>query len=597
MEILINGIPAVMKSGSSFQYISENRAFTEAEGYSLSISFPLRDCPENVRIFGHVYRADAIINQSMTYSCEIRDKAIVKYGTLTILDISPEEVKGQFLEGASAANNNINLETAYVNELNLGSPADTTPPNPPYLAWQPSGAYKDYVALPWCNNNDGTVHNGLTVAEDGSYQWDEGVTSLSYFPYLIFIAKKICEAIGYSYDFLAWESKEEIRYLLICNTLPETWQSEFRNCLPHWTVSEFFAKVGQFLQGEFSFDEHAKRITFSLIADVVPSTIVPITDVLDSFESSSSEDDELEIPDACNIAYKEQSNPMWKYYRCPSFIEARKQGAYTFLTLQKLLDTLKDWRRMPNASYRGGTYNYNGLFYAADFDMYVAMRGIRLEEEKTSEDHSRYMRVTVVQPLNMFGDRIVNENSDNNLEIEVAPAWLDYIEGKGLAIFQNITAETDVNVEGYVPGASIKDQLPRRDEIIQSWTLQALEQQTDSETPEYFSSLPVAWWDGAPAAGKIPCPVIDTVTIYEDWTYSVSHTSLRLTGYRNYYEGYEIQRGKMYSFTFISDTIPDVRSIFTIHNQLYVCKKITATITETGLSQLMKGEFYRIRKL
>ena len=53
MEIIVNGTLAVLKAGSSFQYVSENRAFTDAEGYSLSISFPIKDCPRNIQIFGH----------------------------------------------------------------------------------------------------------------------------------------------------------------------------------------------------------------------------------------------------------------------------------------------------------------------------------------------------------------------------------------------------------------------------------------------------------------------------------------------------------------------------------------------------------------
>lgn len=49
-----------------------------------------------------------------------------------------------------------------------------------------------------------------------------------------------------------------------------------------------------------------------------------------------------------------------------------------------------------------------------------------------------------------------------------------------------------------------------------------------------------------------------------------------------------------YAIKFIADDIPDVGSIFDIRGQLFLCKKITATFTENGMSQLLKGEFYRI---
>ena len=58
MVILINHQPAVIKQGTSFDFISENSFFTGADSYSLSISFPLKGCPQNIAIFGHLYRKD-----------------------------------------------------------------------------------------------------------------------------------------------------------------------------------------------------------------------------------------------------------------------------------------------------------------------------------------------------------------------------------------------------------------------------------------------------------------------------------------------------------------------------------------------------------
>ena len=40
--------------------------------------------------------------------------------------------------------------------------------------------------------------------------------------------------------------------------------------------------------------------------------------------------------------------------------------------------------------------------------------------------------------------------------------------------------------------------------------------------------------------------------------------------------------------------IPDVRSVFLIRGKRYICEKITATFTENGMSQLLKGVFYPI---
>lgn len=56
-----------------------------------------------------------------------------------------------------------------------------------------------------------------------------------------------------------------------------------------------------------------------------------------------------------------------------------------------------------------------------------------------------------------------------------------------------------------------------------------------------------------------------------------------------------IEPKKKTTFKFLSDTIPDVRSVFLIRGKRYICEKLTATFTENGMSQLIKGVFYPIK--
>ena len=41
----------------------------------------------------------------------------------------------------------------------------------------------------------------------------------SFQPNLLWLTKKICDALGYAYDFTKWE-QSDYKYLLVCNTLP-----------------------------------------------------------------------------------------------------------------------------------------------------------------------------------------------------------------------------------------------------------------------------------------------------------------------------------------------------------------------------------------
>ena len=58
MILTINGKQAALKKGSSIEYVSENRIFTDADDYSMEIELPLADCPQNLDIFGMITLKD-----------------------------------------------------------------------------------------------------------------------------------------------------------------------------------------------------------------------------------------------------------------------------------------------------------------------------------------------------------------------------------------------------------------------------------------------------------------------------------------------------------------------------------------------------------
>ena len=58
ISLTIDGKEAALKKGSSIEYVSENRIFTDADDYSMEIELPLAECPQNINIFGHLTRKD-----------------------------------------------------------------------------------------------------------------------------------------------------------------------------------------------------------------------------------------------------------------------------------------------------------------------------------------------------------------------------------------------------------------------------------------------------------------------------------------------------------------------------------------------------------
>ena len=87
MEIYVDNKLAVLKKGTSFDFVSENRYFSGADSYSLSITFPLAGCPENLAIFGHINRKD-VVAQKLLFDCEIRNGLFYRHGSITITEIS-----------------------------------------------------------------------------------------------------------------------------------------------------------------------------------------------------------------------------------------------------------------------------------------------------------------------------------------------------------------------------------------------------------------------------------------------------------------------------------------------------------------------------
>ena len=132
----------------------------------------------------------------------------------------------------------------YIDELDLGKWPSIYPDNSPTgggaqprpgeeVSYASSAQLwsrtEDYTALPWVNNSSGNLQNcAKWNATASKYEWkvnpdDEDDTDfsrgLSFQPYLLWLTKKICEALGYAYNFSLWE-QSDYRHLLLMNTTP-----------------------------------------------------------------------------------------------------------------------------------------------------------------------------------------------------------------------------------------------------------------------------------------------------------------------------------------------------------------------------------------
>ncbi len=599
MEIRINGREAVLKSGTSFEYVAENRLFSGSDGYTLSITFPLKDCPENIAIFGNINRAD-VIARKVIYECEIRHGKFFKFGSITVNEINASEVKCQFLEGRSEQNFSRSFDDIYINELDLGSWPSGKPA--PAQAWNPGhSARPEAVALPWVNDYSGNIQNLAEYVVDdatqrrGHHEWHTDTWGLSWQPYLITIVARICEAVGYSCDLSEWERSEEHRYLLVCNTLPAAWYTpQYARALPHWTVAEFFEKLELFLNAEFEINHRAKTVGFAFTQSVLKASgTVQLRDVVDEHSTEVSvEDARCEYQEAKNLVYKECDHAVWKYYSCDWFIKAWKDRAVVYNSMSELLAANRGWRTWDGQHHRNS--QIDRLLYAKDADAYFVIRAVSRTGELVVRAGRAYIKFTykcVLQPVNLFGGRIVDdsENADQ-IEIEFVPARIDYTEEKyGKVLFLSFSGYDEDNVEG-----EDESKYP----FMQTHPIQSLEAGEKEKKAEYYDRIYFGFWDGSQNHGaKLPSPWTEDILIADDWSnFNYLHFNMRLNnGALNSRRiVHRIDPKKKTTFKFIADNIPDVRAVFNIHGKNYVCEKITATFTEQGMSQLLKGVFYPI---
>lgn len=589
MKIIINGKEAVLKKGSSFEFVAENRIFSGSDEYTLSISFPLIDCPVNKEIFGHLYRKDIDL-ETVMFECELRDIGFYKVGALAIVEVSQAEIKGQFLEGRSVQNFVNDFDEIYINELDLDGPEESGSLKDisPEWMWRSIDRLQDYVALPWVNNYSGNMQNGVVYdSENDTYKWHQDTEGMSCQPYLLVIAERICEEIGYSYDFEEWRWSK-YRHLVVCNTLPFAWGMPFfAKALPHWTVTEFFEQLEAFLSADIDIDHKRRTIKFSFSKQYHRvENQYKIEKLIDNFSAEISTDEDPGYKGSANVAYAECDHEMWKFYSCDWFLRNNEEMIVRYQTLEMLISMNAGLKQtIVGVRYSDGT-NLNKVLYAEDVDTYFILRSVRTIHEGWHDPVSgmyRDLSINILQPINQFGERIVSEDNENREEIGIVPAWIDDTDASnGPCLFLDLTFgedETGENSIYFRPASMIASG-------------------EKEEKSEYFSHLYVGFWDGTSySKGYLPHPIIDKVTVKEDWTFVQTDYDMRLNrpapdNFRSYL--CDIDPRKKYNFQFLSNEIPNPQSLFYIQGKRYVCEKITATFSENGMSQLLKGTFYRV---
>ncbi|MCR5850119.1 MAG: hypothetical protein K6G92_05340 [Bacteroidaceae bacterium] len=595
MIILIDRKRAVLKKGTSFEFISENRFFTGADSYTLSITFPIRGCAENIAIFGHIYRKDFNFDTELL-DCEIHDRNFHKYGSVSIVSVSETEVKTQFLEGRSATNFHSSMDDIYINEIRMPTVyADAQWDAGYYLRTygqqmmddeEEPGDYLGFVCPPWVNNTSGNIQNKMEARNNDFYYTGGSPNNdptLVGFPFLVEVIRQVLQGAGYECDLSAIEDSQWAD-LIVCQGFPVVWQMGMMNeILPHWTVSEFLEQVELFLNGTFELEGKSNRMTFSFNSRTISRLeVVRIERVVDSHSVDIAKEEDVRDSyiEQKNLAFQDCDHQMWKFYSCDWATSRIPMHVYdNYASMKSQLDSLLDCAGPMNA------WQYRYIHFCREEDTCFVLKCDHTATVNNVIHH--YMHI---QPVNMFRPRIMNGNDNAEVvELGIVPACIDFtdnVHGSMLFVECGTLGEDETDAE---------DRDGSQTQAVN--TIEAGEKQ---KKEEYFDKIFVAFWDGTYMKyyPQMPHPYVDRHEVKPDNTYTGNQYSMRLTGkvipFSNMTK-YQVNQQRKFTFSFLSDSIPDVRSIFLIHGKRYLAEKITATFSaETGMSQLLKMVCYQI---
>lgn len=594
MEFLVNGLPVFPREDIDFEYNSENNFFSDSDGYTLSVEFPLRGVPENIRVFGHIHRED-VAKESVLLDCSIRCGAFFRSGSLSVVDVSESSVKTQFIEGIRPEDEELSVDSLYIDEMDLGS-------YPVSLASQISvkearEGTESEVCYPWLNV-DADVVNNLSYPHAYSdspseLRWHEDTVYLSWQPYLKVIVSRVAEACGYSLDFSAiagteWEN------VIICNSVPGVWlEKNYAAALPHWKASDFFKNIGLIMKGVFAFDHTAKSIRFSFYSSVGRQTIL-LEDVADEYQASISRDEEdADFLPVMKFKYPDQDFTIWKYLCCPWILDSPRAKRS-----DNIFDNMVQYNQLPEDKRPD-------IFFVRALDSWYCVRQYQInissgavpEYSVNVKYPYKYVSFYDKQPLNVFGPPDYDEDAKYD-SLECSPAPVDYaLEGKMMWL-PFAPGSSDVSSSGsefsggvVIPGHTSVDGHPD----VGSNELNTFRDRVNFDIQEHDNESNSGLYSNiflgivSPNPSRFPFPITDIELCYGQ---TVASTKLfRLSSGSP--GGVDIDPEVKYTFKFISGSIPDVSSIFVIHGQKYICRKITASFSRFGMSRILKGEFFR----
>lgn len=645
IQLYINGKLAIIKEDTSFKISFENQLYTKASTYSFDIELPL-NIPQNRDIFGRLNRKDLSHSTSEFECVLLSGNKILLSGSGAITQVTEQSVKIQLTGESLYFSYGNKGEELYIDELDLGDwynrthseaysketltgssyvMVQTMPMliNANHAEWIASiFGNGRWVAYPIYNTNAETVCNSYIFRDMGNstprldlpYKTPNsgernGNPQIKFAvqPFVWYMCEIIAKATGYNLPitYNAIAQNDFLNRIFIANA---NIHIECNKCLPHWTVNEWWEQIERTFGCTAvisDVDKTMKLVSRSQYFNG-SSKAERIDNVLDEFTIEMGDAATKEITTQ-NVGYADSD--VYKPYERITDEVKNVSEIKNFDSLGEL----KDWTK-------NNIYKTSNCILKAEGRAYIL---------KTLGHH--------LQEVDFFGDRIVDEKKDIDVELKFIPCsytehtvnvvsnqedevgYTDNVlftaEAKILSRpdrgnFDWFTSEEELNSKVVFLESILYNSgdTPQKEETQDVAYIAILAPEFDKISSQGLE-WPRAWLyestelkHSSYGSGSVEDVVVPpnpdwNVPVYTDQGYSLS---LNLTeGLRNIASetiasGNKVDTTVKYCFKFIANEVPDTSAIFIINNKKYLCEKIEVLFNSKSMDKLMTGYFYRL---
>lgn len=590
IQLIISNRQVYLPESLNFTFLYENPYFTSNSNSTYNIELPLKGCPDNLRVFGHLHRLWSKKSKISYPALLICDASVKLRGTAVVNEVTEKSVKIQLLSGNSEFNFRTN-DDSYINKLDLGKvrfpiPDGTTKPNQASRKWEYYGNV-DQIDAVWNPVKYGDEYYNRMILQIGSDKFYSHMfrDKVCVQPYLVFVIRKIVEYYGYTIGINDIDNSF-LRNLYIVSALRT---ENIAQTLPKWTLSEFLDELEKFCAVITVVDEASKVVNFISLADYYDDSdpiVISSDDVLEEYQvtiNNSTSDKDIATG---NVSYN-----------LPSLNENKYLKVEDDIVSMALHHTVNTYEQV-------GLF-FNSLSETDKFKYIVTAGGRQYICYKSGDTIS-------IKEVNVFRDKIRNQESTTDVTLKIVPAAIELYNTPVYLLFYDAVMGTapDRYLPLNVPVTSYYREMQSDEINIQ----EAIEGTSEVDSPDEGKDiLEVAFSDGLKTVKytygetittdfQYPCPYTDNRQTVPGLSGGFSNYSLSLYSNGSYSIGYRFARintissdiSYKISFKCKKSLFLDPKKVFIIANQKYHCEKLEVQVSIDGFSDIVEGVFYRV---